>query len=456
MKIMMNKVYSFIKEHKGILILMILLFLERVVAMYEFGIMYSLKNDDLSYVNSGITFAKTGMITMHDTVPSAQIMPGMTVLIGFLSLIFGEGKLFWLVMKLLWFFMASMTAWFTYRSVSLFTPKWCGILAAVFYFRPDYVWMDNVILTETPFLLALTAMIYFTFKMAKEPGYKNFWLCAIAYFCGLMLKANIAPYPLFVLVYLLIVKYDKKLLIKQCALLIGCVLCFLIPWSIRNYTHFNAFIPLTYGSGNPTLLGTYQGVRYPADEKLDYETNVEEVAREKYAEYYGEDGEVLPQYRRYVSLGKDAIKARYRQKYWAQTDWKSMVYSYFVRKPQDMLNSIFYWKMTFNIKGELLKEFPIWENLFCILTVLAALILKKYRYAVFYAAAVYLGNIYIYAMTYSYSRYNASLISAKYILIGIGISLVLQLFMKGIRAINTFETTQLAEKNAEEGNKSYD
>lgn len=93
---------------------------------------------------------------------------------------------------------------------------------------------------------------------------------------ALMLKANIGIYPLFAAIYLLVVKYDFKVLLKQGLILACALLCFMIPWSIRNYIQFQAFIPLTYGSGNPKLLGTYQGEGYPADETLDYETNVEQ------------------------------------------------------------------------------------------------------------------------------------------------------------------------------------
>ena len=50
----------------------------------------------------------------------------------------------------------------------------------------------------------------------------------------------------------------------------------------------------------------------------------------------------------------------------------------------------------------------------CIGVIAASLALKKYRKPVLFATAVYLGNIYIYAMTYSFSRYNASLMSMRF------------------------------------------
>ena len=86
-----NTVLDFIREHWLALGVLLLLFAARLFMIYDTGIEYSLNSDDLSYVKSGITFANTGVITMHDRYPSAQIMPGMTVLIGGLSLIFGEG-----------------------------------------------------------------------------------------------------------------------------------------------------------------------------------------------------------------------------------------------------------------------------------------------------------------------------------------------------------------------------
>ena len=112
------------------------------------------------------------------------------------------------------------------------------------------------------------------------------------YMLSLMLKANVGIYPVFAAIYLLLVKYDFKLLIRQ-GLIIGItLLCFIIPWSIRNYKIYDAFIPLTYGAGNPALLGTYQGYGFPSDESLDYKTNVDDIAKEKFAKYYNKDGTV--------------------------------------------------------------------------------------------------------------------------------------------------------------------
>lgn len=209
-----NTTKNFFHNEKWILVVMLLLFLERLIVMAQLGATYTLSNDDLSYVNSGITFIETGAITMHGVL-SAQIMPGMPVFIGIISLLFGEGTLFWIALKLIWITMGVWSAFFIYKSVSLFAPSWCGIVAALLLSSPDFVWMDNVILTETPFMLCLSAMVYFTFMMAKTGKNKYFWLCLTSYFLALMLKANIGIYPVFALIYLLLKKYDIKVLFKQ-------------------------------------------------------------------------------------------------------------------------------------------------------------------------------------------------------------------------------------------------
>lgn len=436
MKKKLEDIKRFATEHRWALTVLVLLLIRRLMAVYSLGFTYSLESDDSAYVTSGIVFAKTGMLTMHEVeYPSAQIMPGMTWLIGLFSLIFGEGKLLWAALKLLWICMGTLTAWFVYRCVRMFAPTWCGVVGMLPFFRSDMVWLDNLILTETPFMLALTAMVYYTLKMARKPGWPAFWCCLAAYMAGLMFKANIAPYPLLAFIYLLIVKYDRKLLLRQCAALAGVVLCFVVPWSIRNYVQFHAFIPLTYGAGNPTLLGTYQGMNYPKDESLDYETNVDRLVRDKYAYYYDESGNVKPEYRKYVSLKKDGIKAAYRQKEWALRDIKSMAYSYLYMKPQMMVNSIFYWDTVFDEPNEALLLEQRIDLRICILSLAAAVILKRDRKPMLFVAGVYIVNIYIYAMTYAFSRYNASLMSLRFIFVGIGAGLILGLLRKGMDSI---------------------
>lgn len=439
MRKILNKGINSIRDNPWIWTIVVLLFIERVFTAYTIGITYNIASDDLSYVNSGIEFANTGRITMHGVL-SAQIMPGMPVLIGVISFLFGEGKLLWFILKMVWFVMGSLTALYIYKSVIIFAPKWCGIIAALPLFAADFVWMDNIILTETPFMLFFVIMIYETFMMGKEKEDKYFWRCAVSYMIALMFKANIGIYPIFAMIYLLCLKYDFKRLIKQ-GIILGCMLlCFVIPWSIRNYIHYEAFIPLTWGSGNPMLLGTYQGYGYPEDEDLDYETNVTKVMSEKYARYYNDDGEVKNEYlEKYLSLEEDMLKAKYRMKEWFKSNPISMVVSYLVIKPKTMIESVFYWQEVLGVEVTSLLLMRKINLVLCALTVLSGFKLKKYRSEIFFLILTYLGNIYIYAMTFSFDRYAATLMPVRYIAMGIGCYLIIKLIGYGMETIKEFD-----------------
>lgn len=427
----MKKIKNFIYENKWILFIVCALFIERLYAGYTLGISYNLGSDDLSYVKSGIEFAKTGTITMHGVL-SAQIMPGMPVLLGGVSFLFGEGRAMWFVMKILWWLMGALTAFFVYKSITIFLPQGFGIVASLAFFATDFVWMDNLILTETPFMLCLSIMVYATLMMVYNKNY--FWLCAIFYMLALMFKANIALYPLFAMCYLLVKKYDVKVFIKQCFILSAMVLLFVTPWSIRNYIHYDAFIPLTWGSGNPLLLGTYQGQGYPTDDELDYVKNVDDVAAEKYQKYYDENGEIKEKYlERYVFLEIDGLKAKYRLKEWIKKDPLSVLDSYFIQKPVSMVDDVFYWETLWGVdvgRLQMVRRLDAW---FCVLTVFLAFYLKRYRKEILFLSGLYIGNIYIYAMTFAFSRYAQTLMPLRFAIVGMGVYLLLE-FLKQIMA----------------------
>ena len=86
----MEKVKAFCREHRYMLVLLGLILAERLVFLLTVGPEYYIASDDGAYVHAGILFARTGRITIHETV-SAQIMPGMPVFIGLVCKLVGEG-----------------------------------------------------------------------------------------------------------------------------------------------------------------------------------------------------------------------------------------------------------------------------------------------------------------------------------------------------------------------------
>lgn len=399
------------------------LFVARLLAMDELNVTYSLFSDDMSYIHSGIYLAQTGVLTMHDTYPSAQIMPALSAVIAVFYLIFGDGTVFWLALKLFWSVMGSLSGYFLYKSVRLLAPAWCAAVAALMLLRGDFLWTDNIILTETPFMLCLYILIYCTLQMGQGSGEGRYRVgFLVAFLTAFLLRANIAWFALFAAGYLLAVKYSWRRLLRQGLVLLLALVCMLAPWTVRNYLRFHAFLPLGYGIGNPMLLGTYQGDGYPSDGELDYETNVDAVVKEKYAPYYGSDGAVLPQYKRFVDRQADGVKADYRKTVWRERDPQSYWYSNLILKPLSMMDSVFYWYDLWGIPSRVLRGLQRISLGVCALGLLAMLREKRAWKEMLFVAAVYFGYVWICCVAFAFERYNMGLLPAQLVLFGLSLA----------------------------------
>lgn len=429
---------------KAIYILLTLLLIERIVVFFELGAEYMSNSDDLAYLESGIRFAKTGLISMWWDYPSAMIMPAMPVLIGSFAVVFGEGPALIAALKMLWIIMGVMTAYIAYKSVRIFLPNWCGLFAAASFFIPNVAWMNNVLLTETPYAMLLLACVYFTLQMGQRDNKRDFALYLASFMLALMFRTNIVSILFFTAAYLLIAKKrPAKQLLKRGAILAAAVLLFVIPWSIRNYIHFDRFIPFTYGVGNPVLLGTYQGEGYPEDADLDYDSNVPLVMRERYPEHYKPEGsektehsywvassydsygDILDmKYAQMLSLEEDGLKAEYRMAEWWKNDPMSFLKSYLIIKPRWMLNWSWAWECVLATPYSVLHLLSQINFVFCCITVLLSLLLKKHRKPVFFITIVYFANVYIHATAFVSDRYASTILLLRFVLTGFGAGLV--------------------------------
>lgn len=437
--------------HWALLALLALLLLERIYVFFELGAEYMSYSDDVAYVESGIYFAHTGTVSIWWEYPTAMIMPGMPVVIGLISLLFGEGIELIIAVKMLWIVMGVLTAYVSCKAVGIFAPKWCGLFAAGCFLIPNMAWMNNVILTETPYALFLVLCIYCTLQMGERKKTSDFVLYTLSFMAALMFRTNIISMPVFTALYLLLKKgVSKKRLLKRGMVFAGVLLLFLVPWGIRNYVHFGAFIPLTYGAGNPLLLGTYQGEGYPEDDDLDYYSNVYLKMREDYADYYKEEAEITqPDDReafaqkydpygdvkdlkqaQYLSLEEDGMKARYRMSEWLKKDPISFLKSYLLIKPRWMLNWSWAWMEVLSVPYSTLHLLSQINFVLCALTVILSLLLKKCRRPIAFLSFVYFANVYIHAMAFVSDRYASTLMIIRYIMIGFTAYLLMELWKK--------------------------
>lgn len=405
-----------------IVIVMIISLVLHILAIKQLEFNYTLNSDDASYVKSGIVFLQTGEITMHGVI-SAQIMPGMTFLIAFMALIFGTGTKLMISLKVLWMIMGISTICVVYKTIKLYTNKYISALSCLFFLAIDYVWMDNLILTETPFILLFALLIYHTLKLSQNTNRKDYILIIIYYIMAVFIRPNIGIFPIFLFIFLLLKKYDFKLLMKQCLIAGAILLLCLIPWTYRNYKVFGKFIPLTYGIGNPLLLGTYQGVGYPLDEELDYVKNVDEKIPDK-MKYYLENTNEKEYMTKYYLLEYDGMKAKYRMHEWWNKDKISMLKSYLYYKPKELFNNYFYWDTILGIKPMVLSTIRKLEILFFGLSSLLILLNKKRIKEWLFLILTYGSQIALYSYTFAFSRYAISMFFIRYIVIGIGIGIL--------------------------------
>lgn len=423
-----DKIKSLILDNWCVLIVIIISLILHILALNELGFNYTLNSDDASYIQSGITFLETGKITMHGVI-SAQIMPGMTFLIALVSLAFGTGTGLMVALKILWMLMGITTIYVVYKTIKLYTNKYIATIPCLFFLAIDYIWMDNLILTETPYILLFSLLIYHTLKLSQNVNNKDYILIVIYYILAVFIRPNIGIYPIFLVIFLLLKKYNFKLLMKQCLLAGIILLICLVPWTYRNYKVFGKFIPLTYGMGNPLLLGTYQGVGYPLDEELDYIKNVDKKMS-KEMKYYLDNPKEKDYMTKYYSLEYDGMKAEYRMHEWWSRDKKSMLISYLYYKPIENFYNYFYWDTVLNISSDsLLIMRKIEIILFGISSLIILIDKKKFKEWLF-LILVYGSQVALYSYTFAFSRYAITMFFLRYIIIGLGIDIAYNKFKK--------------------------
>ena len=58
-----------LRENWALCLALLVVFALHMWALRTLGVHHGLQNDDLSYLESGLTFAKTGVVSMHSTYP---------------------------------------------------------------------------------------------------------------------------------------------------------------------------------------------------------------------------------------------------------------------------------------------------------------------------------------------------------------------------------------------------
>ena len=423
-----NKFIRFLESDRAIWLIVLLALAERIIMFFYIGSGELHNSDDVAYVQSGIVFAQTGVISVWNPMPTAKIMPAMPVVTGLLSMLFGEGEAYINSIRILWIALGCITPVVMYKACCIFLPRPYALFAAAAFLLPNWAWSDNSVLTETPYLLFYMLCFYGVLRMGEaEEERRGLILFVLGFMAALMFRPNILIFLPFAAAYLLLVKKKRPAALVRPALFLAiAMLVFVVPWSIRNYRIFGEFIPITSGSANPTMLGTYQGESAPADGSLDYESNVYSVVRSEFPDWFDDKGGLKEgEGQEAVVERMERLKTGYRLRVWFERDPVGLLWTYLASKPACMLNWVWIWLPAPRLYNALRLISQI-NLVICGLTALYAFFTKKLRPMVLWLGGTYILNIYIIALSFASERYAAMFVPLRYILAAIGLYLAVE------------------------------
>jgi len=174
-----------------------------------------------------------------------------TVLFLWLSFsIFGIN--FWPVLIAQWAFDAAV-GWLIYRIARSIFPhgNYVGILAALMYAVYPYEWKYTAMaLGEPLFAFLLAGCVLSLLKALEKPSLARFALSGFLLGLAYHSRPTLLAFPLVVLFLLFFkLKRDRSIVIRSFAAYLAAFVLMLLPWVVRNYLVFHAFVPGT------TLLG---------------------------------------------------------------------------------------------------------------------------------------------------------------------------------------------------------
>lgn len=226
-----NKLLRFLESDRAIWLIVFLALAERIIMFFYIGSGELHNSDDVAYVQSGIVFAQTGVISIWNPMPTAKIMPAMPVVTGLLSMLFGEGEAYINSIRILWIALGCITPIVMYKACCIFLPRPYALFAAAAFLLPNWAWSDNSVLTETPYLLFYMLCFYGVLRLGEaERDRRGLILFVLGFMAALMFRPNILIFLPFAAAYLLFVKKKKPgMLVRPALCLAAALLVFVVP-----------------------------------------------------------------------------------------------------------------------------------------------------------------------------------------------------------------------------------
>ena len=422
-----QRMLQFLHSPWAVSLLLLLALAVRLLYAWVNGLHIMIVSDSTHYYNSGLEFAKTGRIT-YQGCTTALIMPGTTVLLGLLAMVFPEGEALMWAIQLCFVLIGTITPYFMYKAAAVFLPKPWALLAFVPYLLPAYAGISNYLLTEVPFYLFFAMALYGLFMMGERQELRWAVLFGVSVLGALLFRANILMFAGFGLLWIVIRgNHSWKEVFKRVLLVGGILLLFLLPWTVRNYVHFQDFIPVTYGLGNPVMEGTYYGDCCPIEDRLDINIPHQQF-REQYADYLDEAGQPLdPDQGEYLHHMLVKRIGDYRLGEWFRQEPLHFLKTYLYAKPRLILNWNWYYHEFMGLSYAAMHSLRLVNFALCAAAVLLAFVRKRFRKLVVFLTGAYFVSLLSVAYALPIDRYAESIMPYRFMLACIGAYLLAEL-----------------------------
>ena len=128
-----------------------------------------------------------------------------------------------------------------------------AFITAVYY---PFILQPAYLLTEVLFTFNLALSIFFFLRYYARKRIFLLFAASIIFGIASLCRAVIFPFALFISAWLFIVYWPgKKIAIKASAIFCLAIIIMVLPWTLRNFRIYHAFIPITIESGRLLYLG---------------------------------------------------------------------------------------------------------------------------------------------------------------------------------------------------------
>lgn len=256
-----KKIGNFIVRNRVIILIILFTFFASLVYSFYFKIkpLVDAKAYDKIAVNlvNGSGYREDLSVDIQHDYAIARVGPLYEYFLAGIYKIFGHhyGAV-WVIQAIL----RAVSVWFLYLTALIIfrfnqNKNNLAILsAAIFGFYPDLIEISAMLMTETFYLFFLSLMVYLFFRFFESMNSGQSILLGLV-----STLAILARPPIIFFLPIIFWRYFQKKKVFSVFLFSFIIILVLAPWTIRNYTVYNRFMPLGAAGSFNFWIGNYHG-----------------------------------------------------------------------------------------------------------------------------------------------------------------------------------------------------